>query len=41
VENPLSKRILAGEFVEGDTVLVDVSPDGEYVFERKAVGVRA
>ena len=41
VENPLSKRILAGEFVEGDTVLVDVSPEGEYAFERKAVGVRA
>jgi ATP-dependent Clp protease ATP-binding subunit ClpC len=41
VENPLSKRILAGEFVEGDTVVVDVSPDGEYAFERKAVGVAA
>jgi ATP-dependent Clp protease ATP-binding subunit ClpC len=41
VENPLSKRILAGEFVEGDTVVVDVSPDGDYAFERKAVGVRA
>ena len=41
VENPLSKRILAGEFVEGDTVVVDVSPEGEYAFERKAVGVRA
>jgi ATP-dependent Clp protease ATP-binding subunit ClpC len=41
VENPLSKRILAGEFVEGDTVVVDVSPEGEYAFERKAVEVRA
>jgi ATP-dependent Clp protease ATP-binding subunit ClpC len=41
VENPLSKRILAGEFVEGDTVVVDVSPDGEYAFERKAVEVAA
>jgi ATP-dependent Clp protease ATP-binding subunit ClpC len=41
VENPLSKRILAGEFVEGDTVVVDVSPDGEYAFERKTVGVAA
>jgi len=34
VENPLSKRILSGEFGEGDTVLVDVTPDGEYVFSR-------
>ena len=28
VENPLSKRILDGEFVEGDVVLVDSVPDG-------------
>ena len=41
VENPLSRRILAGEFNEGDTVLVDVTADGEYLFERKAVEVRA
>jgi ATP-dependent Clp protease ATP-binding subunit ClpC len=41
VENPLSKRILAGEFDEGDTVLVDVSDDGEYVFERKEAAVKA
>ena len=31
VENSLSKRILAGEFAEGDHVLVD-HPDGEYTF---------
>jgi len=41
VENPLSKRILAGEFVEGDTVLVDVSPEGEYAFSRKEAKVTA
>ncbi|MBL7120032.1 MAG: AAA family ATPase, partial [Dehalococcoidia bacterium] len=28
VENPLSKRILNGEFVEGDVVAVDVAADG-------------
>jgi ATP-dependent Clp protease ATP-binding subunit ClpA len=28
VENPLSKRILQGEFKEGDRILVDVGPDG-------------
>jgi ATP-dependent Clp protease ATP-binding subunit ClpA len=34
VENELSKRILAGEFKEGDSVLMDVRGD-EYVFTRK------
>ena len=34
VENELSKRILAGEFKEGDNVVMDVSGD-EYVFARK------
>ncbi len=28
VENPLSKRILAGELLEGDEVLIDASEDG-------------
>ncbi len=28
VENPLSKKILMGEFKEGDRVEVDSSPDG-------------
>jgi ATP-dependent Clp protease ATP-binding subunit ClpA len=28
VENPLSKKILLGEFKEGDTVEVDSSPEG-------------
>jgi ATP-dependent Clp protease ATP-binding subunit ClpB len=33
VENPLALRLLEGDFVEGDTVLVDAR-DGELVFER-------
>jgi ATP-dependent Clp protease ATP-binding subunit ClpC len=41
VENALSKRILAGEFAEGDEVVVDYE-NGEYVFTkapaREAVG---
>jgi ATP-dependent Clp protease ATP-binding subunit ClpC len=34
IENPLSKRILDGEFTEGDTVLIDSATDG-LVFTRK------
>jgi ATP-dependent Clp protease ATP-binding subunit ClpC len=34
VANPLSRRILAGEFNEGETALVDYV-DGEYVFGKK------
>ena len=34
VANPLSRRILAGEFAEGDTALVDYR-DGDYAFEKK------
>jgi ATP-dependent Clp protease ATP-binding subunit ClpB len=33
VENPLALRLLEGDFVEGDTVLVDAK-DGELVFEK-------
>jgi ATP-dependent Clp protease ATP-binding subunit ClpA len=29
IENPLSKRLLAGDFVEGDTIHVDVAADNE------------
>ncbi|MDO8617021.1 MAG: AAA family ATPase, partial [Dehalococcoidia bacterium] len=36
IANPLSRRILAGEFAEGDTALVDHA-DGEYAFEKKRV----
>ncbi len=40
VANPLSKRILAGEFQEGDLAYVDYH-DGEYVFEKKPLAVAA
>jgi ATP-dependent Clp protease ATP-binding subunit ClpB len=33
IENPLARRILAGEFTAGDTVRIDVR-DGEIVFEK-------
>jgi ATP-dependent Clp protease ATP-binding subunit ClpA len=36
IENQLSKRILAAEFGEGDTVVVDYA-DGEYTFSKAAV----
>jgi ATP-dependent Clp protease ATP-binding subunit ClpB len=32
LENPLARRLLAGEFTDGDVVRVDVSPDGELTF---------
>jgi ATP-dependent Clp protease ATP-binding subunit ClpC len=35
VENPLSRRILSGEFTDGDHVQVDYA-DGEYSFEKVA-----
>ena len=34
IANPLSKRILAGDFAEGDAVLVSYA-DGDYTFEKK------
>jgi ATP-dependent Clp protease ATP-binding subunit ClpC len=37
IENPLAKRILEGEFVEGDNILIDLTPDG-LVFSRKPQG---
>jgi ATP-dependent Clp protease ATP-binding subunit ClpB len=36
VENPLALRLLEGDFVEGDTVLVDAA-DGELVFTKAGV----
>jgi ATP-dependent Clp protease ATP-binding subunit ClpB len=35
IENPLARRILAGEFVNGDTVRIEAR-DGELVFEKTA-----
>ncbi len=40
VANPLSRRILAGDFAEGETALVDYA-DGEYTFEKKRERVKA
>jgi uncharacterized protein YuzE len=34
VEDVLSDRVLAGEFNDGDSVLVDVDPDGKIVLIR-------
>ncbi len=40
VANPLSRRILAGEFAEGDTALVGHA-DGDYTFEKKKAPAKA
>ncbi len=37
VESPLSKKLLHGEFQEGDIVMVDVNQEGELTFSRKEV----
>jgi len=34
VEDPLSDRVLGGEFQDGDTVLVNLNSEGEIVLER-------
>jgi ATP-dependent Clp protease ATP-binding subunit ClpC len=39
LENPLSKQLLAGAFLEGDCIAVDFG-DGEFRFERKAGAYR-
>ena len=40
VENPLAKRLLEGEFADGDTVLVDAE-DGELKFEKAEAAAAA
>jgi ATP-dependent Clp protease ATP-binding subunit ClpB len=35
VEDPLAKRVLAGEFAPGDVILAERASDGELKFERK------
>jgi ATP-dependent Clp protease ATP-binding subunit ClpC len=35
IENPLARRILAGDFTEGDTIRVDYA-DGDFTFEKAA-----
>jgi ATP-dependent Clp protease ATP-binding subunit ClpC len=34
VEDPLSDKLLSGDFVDGDTVQVEVDPDGEIILTR-------
>jgi ATP-dependent Clp protease ATP-binding subunit ClpC len=34
VEDPLSDSLLSGDFVDGDTIQVDVSPDAEIILDR-------
>jgi ATP-dependent Clp protease ATP-binding subunit ClpC len=41
VENPLAKRVLAGDFAAGDRLRVDIDADGEYTFTRTEAGERA
>ena len=41
VESPLSKRILAGEFREGDTVVMDATEDGYAFYQKEAVSAAA
>ena len=40
IENPLAKRVLAGDFAPGDRVRVDIDPAGEYTFTRVEAGER-
>jgi ATP-dependent Clp protease ATP-binding subunit ClpC len=35
VEDPLSDRVLGGEFQNGDTVLVSLNSEGEIILERE------
>ena len=35
VEDPLSDRVLGGEFQDGDSILVNINSEGELVLERE------
>ncbi|HUF06618.1 MAG TPA: ATP-dependent chaperone ClpB [Candidatus Binatia bacterium] len=41
LENPLSRRLLAGEFAPGDTVRIDAGTDGELTFNGSSEPARA
>ena len=41
VEDPLSDRLLSGEFADGAFIQVDVSPEGEITLEREQDGEKA
>jgi ATP-dependent Clp protease ATP-binding subunit ClpB len=34
IENPLSVKLLSGEFVAGDTIKVDVDGQGNFTFDK-------
>ena len=34
VEDPLSDSLLSGEFMDGDTIQVEVNPDAEIILDR-------
>ncbi len=38
LQNPLAMQLLQGNFREGDTILVDVTPNGKFEFSRSVVG---
>lgn len=38
IQNPLALYLLQGDFRDGDTILIDVAPDGSLAFERIVVG---
>ncbi len=37
IENVIAKKIIEGDFKEGDTIIVDVDEKGEFVFKKKEV----
>jgi len=37
IQNPLALSLLEGDFREGDTILVDVDPDEQFLFSKKVV----
>jgi len=41
IEDPLSEKILMGEFGRGDEIEVDVAPDGERLVFRALTGTQA
>ena len=41
LENPLAQAILAGRFAPGDTILVDVAPDGFHLEKAPAAQAAA
>ena len=41
IEDPLSEKILMGEFARGDEIEVDVAPDGERLAFRALTGTQA